>query len=172
MTSWGSLIAHCLSHYSVILGLLKKLIDVRFILDCDTLRLILERLVVLSHHICWIEKISHWVNINLLECHLNFNILFMIFFRLNIPQKDLVKDVLNRSRNNTWVFCWILLWELCAHGKGLATSCLTVSKNADIITIHKALYQVLYLIIDFILGRSLAKNTIEIEELRLIFVRL
>ena len=144
----------------------------RFIFDSNTFWFILEWLVVLSHYVRWIEKISNWIDVNFLERHLNLDVLFMFFFRLDVPQGNLIEDLLDSSWNNSRVLWWILLWKLCAHGKGFATSRLAICKNTDIVTIDKALNQVLNLIIDFILSRSLAKDTIEVEELRLIFVRL
>ncbi len=80
--------------------------------------------------------------------------------------------MLDSSGDDSGVLWGILLGKLGAHGESLATPRLTISENTHIVAIHKALDQVLYFVINFILSRCLTKDTIKVKELRLVFVRL
>lgn len=96
---------------------------------------------------------------------------FVIFLSLAISGRYFNKDVLYSSWNYTRAFWWILFWKLCPHCKSLSTASLAIGENADIVPIQETLNQVLHLLIDFILSWSLAEDTIEVEELSLIFLR-
>jgi len=76
------------------------------------------------------------------------------------------KDLIYSPRNNTLVFLRGLLRHLRAHSVGLTTASLPISKDADIISVKEALYQVLDFIVDLTLSAILVEDAIKVESLR------
>ena len=164
-----ALVAHSLSDNSVVFCSFKKLEDLSLILDSYGLCLILKRLIVLGHHVPWVQKISDWVHVDLLERYSYFPSLplFRLFSWL---LSNLVEDLPNGSRYNALVLKRRLLWHLSSHGVSFATSSLPIGEDAYIKTVQKALNQLGYLLVDIILGGVFVKATIEVKSLCTIFL--
>ena len=136
-------------------------------MNLDLSWLVLAALIRLSHDIFAIKKVSDCVKVDLLERDTDLTDhvwLFLKFF------EDLVDSSRYDAVTDIWleVFWRDLVQAVCAHSIGLATACLAVGEDANVVAVQKAGDQVLDLIINHGLSAGLREDSVKDEQVSLL----